>query len=191
MAVVPCDPQPITGPWDVGFVLDRHMVVSIPVGYDGGRTVFDSTRTPLGEAVYRFKNRGGPADDIVDTAIAFIEQHWRGEIDTIVWPPPSRTRWRQPAEVLGRAVAERLSIATVPDAIIKVQLTEQVKNLPQYERAAILESAIHRGPGSVRDRRVLLIDDLWQTGSTMRRSASVLREMGPASIRALAITRTK
>jgi predicted amidophosphoribosyltransferase len=179
------------GPWDAGFVLDRHMVVSLPVGFDGTRTIFDSTRTPLGEAVYRFKNKGGPADDIVDTAIAFIEKRWPVEIDTVVWPPPSRVRWRQPAEVLGRAVAERLGVTVVPDSLIKVQLTEQVKNLPQYERAAILESAMQRGPGSVRDRRVLLIDDLWQTGSTMRRSATVLREMGPASIRALAITRTR
>jgi predicted amidophosphoribosyltransferase len=36
-----------------------------------------------------------------------------------------------------------------------------------------------------------LIDDLWETGSTLRRVAEVLGQMGATEVRALAMTRTK
>ena len=43
----------------------------------------------------------------------------------------------------------------------------------------------------VRDLWVLIIDDVWETASTMRRVVSVPNEMEAAQIRALATTRTK
>jgi predicted amidophosphoribosyltransferase len=36
-----------------------------------------------------------------------------------------------------------------------------------------------------------LVDDLWETGSTLRRVAEVLGQMGASEIWALAMTRTK
>jgi len=35
------------------------------------------------------------------------------------------------------------------------------------------------------------VDDLWDTGSTLRRVAEVLLQMGATDVRALAMTRTK
>jgi len=194
MAIIETHPEPIIGPWAEGFVLARHMVISVPLGYDDqtGRMLFDNKRTPLGEQVYRFKNRSGPAADIIDTAVAFIRNRWPNRFDCVVWPPPSKARRRQPAAVLALGVAEGLGLTCQPQAIRKVALTEQLKNLPTYERAAILEQAIQPGPVSLEGRRVLIIDDLWQTGSTMRRVASVVRDtMKAADVCALAMTRTK
>lgn len=47
------------------------------------------------------------------------------------------------------------------------------------------------GTDSVRGLRVLLVDDLWETGSTLRRVAEVLGQNGAIEIRALVMTRTK
>ena len=59
------------------------------------------------------------------------------------------------------------------------------------ERPAVVNEAIQRGSEAIRDLRVLIIDDVWETGITMRRVASVLLEMGASQVRALAMTRTK
>lgn len=59
------------------------------------------------------------------------------------------------------------------------------------ERPAVVNEAIQRGSEAIRDLRVLIIDDVWETGITMRRVASVLIEMGASHVRALAMTRTK
>jgi orotate phosphoribosyltransferase len=55
----------------------------------------------------------------------------------------------------------------------------------------LLSVAIQAGTDLVQGRRVLLIDDLWETGSTLRRVAEVLGKMGATEVRALAMTRTK
>jgi hypothetical protein len=65
---VPCKPEPIDGPWIEGFVLDRHVISSHPIGYVGEHMQFETTRSPLGELVYQLKYRNGPVSDIVETA---------------------------------------------------------------------------------------------------------------------------
>ena len=45
MAVVEVHPVPIDGPWIEGFVLDRHVISSVPIGYLGEQMQFDTTRS--------------------------------------------------------------------------------------------------------------------------------------------------
>ena len=78
-----------------------------------------------------------------------------------------------------------------PNAVSKAAATQQMKNVPVHERAPLLAAAIQPGADVVRGRRVLLIDDVWETGSTVRRVAEVLGQMGASEIRALVMTRTK
>ena len=60
MAVVEVHPEPIDGPWIEGFVLDRHVISSRPIGYVGEHMQFETTRSALGELVYQLKYRNGP-----------------------------------------------------------------------------------------------------------------------------------
>jgi hypothetical protein len=92
MAVVAVHPVPIDGPWIEGFVLDRHVISSVPIGYLGEHMQFETTRSALGELVYQLKYRNGPLNDIVDTAVAFVTERWNGVIDCVVSPPPSLHR---------------------------------------------------------------------------------------------------
>ena len=191
MAIVEVRAERIEGPWTEGFVLDRHVVSSRPVGYVGEHMQFDTTRSPLGELVYQLKYRNGPVNDIVETAVAFIAEHWTGVIDCVVPPPPSLHRTKQPALLIAAGVATSLSVPSLPAAAIKATATQQMKDVPLHERAPLLSAAIQAGTDSVKGRRVLLVDDLWETGSTLRRVAEVLRQMGATEVRALAMTRTK
>jgi predicted amidophosphoribosyltransferase len=191
MAAVEIHPEPIEGPWIEGFVLDRHVVSSRPIGYVGEHMQFETTRSALGEAVYQLKYRNGPLNDIIDTAVAFVTQRWNGAIDCVVAPPPSLHRTKQPAVLIAAGIAESLGVPSLPAAAIKATATPQMKNVPLHERSPLLSAAIQAGTDAVQGQRVLLVDDLWETGSTLRRVAEVVRQMGATEVRALAMTRTK
>ena len=47
MAVVAVHPVPIDGPWIEGFVLDRHVISSVPIGNLGEHMQFETTRSAL------------------------------------------------------------------------------------------------------------------------------------------------
>lgn len=184
-------PERQDGPWIEGFVLDRHVIASRPIGYLGEHMQFETTRSPLGELVYQLKYRNGKPDDIVETAVAFVRERWNDAIDCVVSPPPSLHRTKQPAVVIADGIAKNLGVPALTSAAIKATATQQMKNVPLAERAPLLSAAIQVGPDLVQGSRVLLVDDLWETGSTLRRVAEVLEQKGASEIRALAMTRTK
>ena len=72
----------------------------MPIGYLGEHMQFETTRSALGELVYQLKYRNGPLNDIVDTAVAFVNERWNGVIDCVVPPPPSLHRTKQPAVLI-------------------------------------------------------------------------------------------
>ncbi|MPZ20330.1 MAG: hypothetical protein GEV06_20800, partial [Luteitalea sp.] len=113
---------------------------------------------------------------------------WGGVIDCVVPPPPSLHRTKQPALLIAGGIAASLGVPSLPAAAVKATATQQMKNVPLHERAPLLTAAIQAGSESVHGRRVLLVDDLWETGSTLRRVAEVLGQMGATEIRALAMT---
>ena len=191
MATVATNPQRVDGPWLEGFVLDRHVLSSRPLGYLGEHMQFDTTRSPLGELVYQLKYRHGQVDDIVETAAAFVRERLEGSVDCVVPSPPSLHRARQPVMLIADGLATSLGIPMLTNAIEKTTATPQMKNVPLHEREPLLTEAIQPGTDAVQNRRILLIDDLWETGSTLRRVAEVLMNMGASEVRALAMTRTK
>jgi hypothetical protein len=70
----------ITGNWDLGFTLDKHMLSSTPLGEDQyGHMKFDNKRSEVGEGVYQLKCKG----DITQASLGNIQQaraYRRGEI---------------------------------------------------------------------------------------------------------------
>ena len=192
MPVVDIAPEKIQGPWDEGWVLSRHSIRSIPVRQDSyGRTRFDTVRTPLGELVYQLKNRGGPPEDIVETALSFITARWRRHFDGIIPMPPSIRRVQQPGIVLASALAATLNTVVLNQVVEKPVAPLPLKNLERSSRAQTLARAIVAGPQRVDGLTILLVDDLWETGSTMRRVAEVVRAQGAKAVYAVAMTRTK
>ena len=93
--------------------------------------------------------------------------------------------------LIAAGIAAALGVPAAPAAAVKVTATQQMKNVPLHERAPLLSAAIQSGTDAVQGQRVLLVDDLWETGSTLRRVAEVLGETGVTEVRALAMTRTK
>lgn len=194
MSVVKTKPMKLpTTPWVEGYVLDYHTVSSTPTGDPYYR--FDTKRTELGELLFRLKYRGGESvvlADIVDTAEQFVGE-WKPPIECVVPAPPSLTRQTQPAVEIARELAMRLRLPVCEDAVVKVKPTPQMKNIDDWsERQKVLTEAIQAGHGDVKGKHILLVDDLIESGSTLRRTADVLlKDGGARAIYALVLTRTK
>lgn len=194
MAVVKCNPMKLAPtPWVEGYVLDYHTISSTPTADPYYR--FDTKRTDLGELLYRFKYRSAGTtalNDIVDTAEQFV-LGWKPPIECIVPAPASVTRAAQPVVEIARGLAGRLRLPVIEGAVVKVKTTAQMKNIDDWaERQRLLAEAVQAEKHDVRGKSILLVDDLTESGSTLRRTAEVLlRDAGARAVYALVLTRTK
>jgi len=194
MAVVNINPMKLPGPWVEGYVLDLHSISSTFLGYDGSIPRFDTKYTELGELVYRFKYRGDRAalPPIVDTAEQFIrELKW--SFDCIVAAPPSIGRKSQPVMEIAQELSSRLGVPVNDEAVLKVKTTPPMKNIEfPSERAKMLEDAFRGEANAVRGKRVLLVDDLLEYGSTVGAVTKVLLTEGEAAaVYMVALTRKR
>ena len=176
MPAVKINPTKLPGPWVEGYVLDLHTISSTFLGYEGSIPRFDTKYTELGELVYRFKYRGDRAalPPLVDTAEQFIrESKWT--FDCIIPTPPSISRKSQPVVEVAQELSSRLGVPVCEEAVVKVKTTPPMKNIEfPSERAKVLEDAFRGESNEIRGKRVLLVDDLFEYGSTVGAVAKVL-----------------
>jgi competence protein ComFC len=190
---IPIHPKEIKGAWDVGFVLDVHTISSTMIGYNEfGYPEFDTQRSPLGELVYRlkYKNDNKALDAISETIATFVIDQ-ESVIDAIVPMPPSKSRAWQPVMEIASQLTRLLNIALDATSLRKTKVTAQMKDIGDFsERAAVLREAFSAAP-ALAGKRILLIDDLFQSGATMNVAADTLKNAGVSFILAIALTRTR
>ncbi len=128
-------PMRIPGRWREGFVLDYHTVGSIYLGDDEyGHPIFDTTRTELGELLYRLKYRSDTSvlNELVDTIAGFVDS-WKPGAALIIPVPPSRTgRPQQPVLLLADALSKRLGVRLATDAVTLMKNFPELKNVYDY-----------------------------------------------------------
>lgn len=191
--MVNIDPTEIKGPWDKGFVLDKHTVSSTLIGYNEfGHPEFDTQRSPLGELVYRLKYKHDKTTlaPIAETIAGFISQSGvRPEV--IVPMPPSKPRINQPLFELAEALGKTLGIPFDTKSVSKIKATPQMKDVGDYsERITALRGAFSVA-GDLAGKRVLLLDDLYQSGASMTVVAEELKKAKAEAVFCIALTRTR
>lgn len=103
-------------------------------------------------------------------------------------PKKERTRGFNQAAEIARSLGQRLKIRVAPRALIKVR-----DNLAQASLEAESRRENVRGVYDIRERGkiegkvVLLVDDVYTTGSTIAECSRILRKAGAKEIRALTI----
>jgi competence protein ComFC len=104
-------------------------------------------------------------------------------------PVRRRTRGFNQAEVLARALTSRCGIPTA-DLLRRIRATTTQTRLDREERMENLRGAFQlRHTAGVKGKRLLLIDDVLTTGSTLDECARVLCEAGAESVLALVVAR--
>ena len=188
------NPRPLQGTWDDGCVLDRHVTSSEFVGYnESGHPQFESTRTELGELLYRLKYRGDQSAvaPIAQAACDFV-RGWNPGIDIIVPASPSKNRAVQPLFQIAHELGRLLDLPVDKTSVRKTKATPELKNLDYAQRVELLKGAHAIEGEGLKGQRVLLLDDLYQSGATMNALARLIKESGGASaVFALALTRTR
>jgi hypothetical protein len=156
----------------------------------------EGDRTDLGELVYRAKTYSGKpgetaaARELGDLMAARAALHPRIQLVDLVLPvpvyPPRRPH--NLPDVLAERVAGAIGATYSPDGLVKTRSTD-IKNLPNDEKLAALTDAF-QVTKRIEGARVLLIDDLLFSGSTLGYLAGLLREAGVASVFGFVATKT-
>ncbi len=187
-------PRNVPGRWREGYALDLHTLNSTPIGYDEfGHLRFETTRSEVGELLYKLKfNRDKTVVPAIVEALEKFTKSWKLRVNAIVPVPPSSDRPLQPVIVLARALSRSLGIPLV-DCLKRVRETPQLKNVSDLDERLRLLKGLHQvDPSAIREKKVLLFDDLYRSGATMNAITDALYDDGGAAqVFALTVTRTR
>lgn len=186
--------QKIEGNWHSGVALDKHTISSVYLGQDEhGHDRFDTTYTLMGDLLHRLKYNSDKtaAAGIIQTASDYLKEH-KAKFDIIVPVPPSGVRALQPVIFLAEGIGSLLGIPVV-DCIKTTRPTQQLKGVQDpEERKQLLAGLYTVDPSQTANRKILLFDDLFRSGSTMNAITDVLMGVGRAEVvRAVTVTCTR
>ncbi len=149
---------------------------------------------PLREAIHQFKYR--PCRSLGEPLARWMGKHIRptGGIDCIVPVPLHITRLRQrgfnQALIIAYELSRTFSLPFSYDNLSRVRPTRPQVELSGEERIKNVAGAFAlKKPDELKDRDILLIDDVFTTGATMNECAGVLKEAGAARVTALTLAR--
>lgn len=100
-----------------------------------------------------------------------------------------RENWRgfNQAETIAKIVAQALKLKQA-DCLQRVKLTQPQSRLPREKRLANVKDIFTVKPGRL-PKAILLVDDVWTTGATMREAVRVLQDRGVKEIWGLSLAR--
>ena len=169
-----------------------------PPGYDSARAPF-LYEGPLRDLIHSFKY-SQRTHLRYPLALLTLEglgaRFFSGCSSHLLVPVPlHRSRLRQrgfnQAVLLGRVLSKRLSVPMVPDALVRVRPTEPQISLSAAERRGNVKGAFAvKRRDDIAGKRILLLDDVMTTGSTLDECARELKKAGACEVMALTIART-
>ena len=176
-------PRSLKGPWLAGWALDFHS------RYDGDV----ASRSAIGDLVFRYKYGG---ERQLAQALA---QRWADLLATqpelptceaIIPVPPSQQRASDPMTVLAQALAAQLKIPALLNVLIKTRATRPQKEMTSLAQKRANVAGAFAVQGDVRGKRLILIDDLYDSGATLEEAAKVLSRGGVSGLVVLTLTKT-
>lgn len=169
----------IEGVWTLGYSLDKHTLSSTPIGpNEYGHMQFDTIRPEAGEALFQLKYRS----DYSQVSIIANQLHASfgdafSTAGLVVPMPASTARNRQPVTEIAREYARLAGIPCYENLLVKTGSTVPMKDLgTREEKVSALINAFTVYdvlPDGQYD--VLIIDDLFDTGSSLEAATTVLR----------------
>lgn len=150
---------------------------------------------PLQDAITLFKYHGkvSLADPLAALLTRTLPTHLDGDVLMPIPLHPNRLRQREfnQSLLLADRVAGALACRVSPHNLVRIVDTEPQTTLPRSARLHNLRQAFAlRTPQEVIGKRILLIDDVFTTGTTSNECAKILREAGAARVTVLALARS-
>lgn len=152
---------------------------------------------PLRQAVQKFKygrkvSLGKPLGRLMARGSREFLQDC--DADSIIPVPlhPKRLRWRgfNQALLLGRQLSRAYGIPADPFTLIRVKETPPQTQLNEDERRRNVRGAFAIAKErSVKEKKILLVDDVYTSGATVNECGRTLRRAGAADVYVLTLTR--
>ncbi len=187
-------PIEIKGLWDKGWALDVHTISSKYIGEDSfGNPHYETERSEIGEAVYELKYKADKnlAKEIASAAVEFMDLYMADfNLNVILPVPPTQNRLFQPVFAIAEEIARATNIFYLDDLLVKDSYVP-AKNMTYEEKASTLFPIVCTKKAK-RNCNILLIDDIYHTGTTLNSCVKALREdYRIKSIYVLTMTKTK
>ncbi len=97
------------------------------------------------------------------------------------------------AEQIAQGIAQVWGVPVRTDMLVRIKDTAPLSSLPSHEdRVKNITGAFEiRSPDLIQSRKILLIDDIFTTGTTINEAVQILRVAAPEYIDVLTLTRTR
>jgi ComF family protein len=144
---------------------------------------------------YKFHGAEHLAPVLGERLAAAVDAQLGRDFDLVTWAPLGKKRLRQrgydQARLLAGEVAKRMNLPQAA-TLEKRRDTAQQSTLTAQARQKNAKNVYRLKPGtSVRGKRILLIDDVTTTGSTLGACAQVLMEQGAAYVACGAVAHSR
>jgi hypothetical protein len=180
-------PLELPGPWPRGMALDTY---SRSEGYSEGE------KTEVGDLLSRFKYGGeGRLGRVLGGALASALGDDPGyrEVEVVTHIPATRRRRGPDAACeLATVVARGLGVRCLPRLMARARRTALQKDVVEWaEKKENVAGAFRvRRAELVRGRKVLLVDDVYDSGATLEEGWRVLMEAGAREVVVATVART-
>lgn len=160
----------------------------LPFAGCASATIFDEGTTGQLVRVYKDQGERRLAAELADRMARAVAPAWRPDAVTFVPATKAAVRHRgfDHAELVACEVAGRIGIPCTP-ALDRPRTRDQ-RTLTGRERIANLGGRFH-ATGSAEGARLLLVDDVFTTGSTLCAAADALVDAGAAAVFGLTFAR--
>lgn len=169
----------ITGVWKLGYSLDKHTTRSTPIGYNEfGHMQFDTERPEAGEALFQLKYRSDFSQvPLISQQMKISFSDAFSSVGIVIPMPPSKKRPRQPVVEIAKDFARLMGIPCYENLLVKTSDTPPMKDIANREDKVTTLMGAFTTYDVLDDGLydVLIIDDLFDTGSSLEAATNVLR----------------
>lgn len=142
------------------------------------------------------KELSRPLSELIIEHFSLLNKGWQKVLENAVLIPvpldkkKMKRRGFNQAEEIARNLSEILKIPLISNNLIKIKKTLPQVELSEKEREENIKNAfLCRNPEEIKKKKILLIDDVYTTGSTMEECARVLKTAGAKEVWGVAIAR--
>lgn len=150
-------------------------------------------RPPVSTAILHLKYRPNqPVATVMGSWLAALYRRTRWSANVVVPVPLAPDRLRQrgynQAALISGALSSQTGLEHRPRALLRIRDTRSQVGLDHHERAENVRGAF-AAEGGFDDEAVLLVDDLYTTGATLRACAEACRQAGAARVYGVTVAR--